>query len=168
MRNGPHGKTIIILVSLALAALVVLSLPLANEKEAQAAPNGILLCSSNAAGTQDNGGSDADLAMSADGRYIVFSSAATNLGATGHQVYRKDLETGAVRVCSCNASGTQGNGLSYFPSISADGRYVAFSSTATNLTATPTSGTQQVFRKDLLSGRSSSFPRVRRVFRATT
>jgi len=92
--------------------------------------------------------------ISADGRYVAFQSNATNLvpGLSGSdQIFRKDLETGGVTLASCNKSGTPGDGDSYMPDITPDGRFVAFWGDSTNLSATATSG-NQVFRKDLETG----------------
>jgi Tol biopolymer transport system component len=91
--------------------------------------------------------------MTPDGRYVVFHSIASNLvpGVASQQVYRKDLQTGQIRLCSANAAGTQGDNASYYPVISSDGRYVAFYSQATNL-VTPATVNMQVFRKDLETG----------------
>jgi len=78
--------------------------------------------------------------MSADGRYVAFSSCAANLvtsdanGGT-RDIFVRDLQTGVAVLVSVASDGTQGDGGSYDPSISADGRYVAFQSTATNLIA---------------------------------
>ena len=72
-----------------------------------------------------------------DGRYVAFQSEASNLvpGGVGRHVYLRDTQTGATELVSraSGASGAVGNDPSQSPSISADGRYVAFSSTATNL-----------------------------------
>ena len=94
--------------------------------------------------------------MSADGRYVFFYSPSTNLVAGAdngkYHVYRKDMDTGEVKLCSCDSSGTQGNDDSQSaPSPSADGRYVAFDSTATNL-VTPGTTQIQVFLKDMDTG----------------
>ena len=131
--------------------MVLLVLPLAQE-QAQAAPGDVILVSSDATGAQGNGISPWP-SISGDGRYVAFASASTNLvpGVTGTQVYRKDLVTGEVKLCSTDAAGAQGNNFSQEPSISFDGRYVAFQSTATNLVTPATTG-QQVFRKDMVTG----------------
>ncbi|MBU4274093.1 MAG: IPT/TIG domain-containing protein, partial [Planctomycetes bacterium] len=91
--------------------------------------------------------------ISSDGRYVAFYSYATNLGVDpgGYQVYRKDLQTGQIACCSVSSGGQVGNGESYCPSISSDGRYVAFYSYATNLGVDP-GGCYQVYRKDLQTG----------------
>ncbi len=104
-----------------------------------------------------NGGSSATAqALSADGRFLVFASAATQLvngdsnGAT--DVFVRDLMTGAVRRVSTDALGVQGNGVSDAPSISADGRFVAFQSLASNLVPGDGNGGRDVFVKDLTTG----------------
>jgi len=75
--------------------------------------------------------------LSADGRFAVFQSRATNLvaGDTNNvtDVFVRDRQTGQTTRVSTAANGTQGNAVSYAPSISADGRFVAFLSGATNL-----------------------------------
>lgn len=101
-----------------------------------------------------NGRSEAP-AFSVDGRYVAFHSDADNLvpgdtnGAT--DVFVKDLATGAVTRVSTSGTGAQANGPSYFPSLSADGRYVAFQSNADNLVPGDTFNSD-VFVKDLLTG----------------
>ncbi|MFX8903228.1 hypothetical protein ABTM99_20220, partial [Acinetobacter baumannii] len=65
------------------------------------------------------------------------------------QVWRKDLATGTLALVS--AATAPGNAPSGNPAVSWDGRFVAFDSTATNLTANPGSATQ-VYLKDMTSG----------------
>jgi Tol biopolymer transport system component len=104
------------------------------------------------AGVQGNGSSEAH-SISADGRYVAFSSDASNLvtgdtnGTTDVFVY--DRQTDAIRRVSVNATGTEGNGSSVFPSISADGRYVAFYSFARNLVTPHTGSYYDIFVYDL-------------------
>jgi Tol biopolymer transport system component len=87
-------------------------------------------------GTQGNGYS-ASAAISADGRFVAFWSFATNLVPgdinESADVFVHDRETGTTERVSVGVAGTQGNGDSFDPSISADGRFVAFWSHATNL-----------------------------------
>ncbi|HEY5999473.1 MAG TPA: Ig-like domain-containing protein [bacterium] len=91
--------------------------------------------------------------ISADGRFVAFTSAATDLvpgDVDGlEDVYVKDLQTGTTVCASTNSSGVRGNNWSRSPSISADGRYVAFESGALNLTAGANGG---LFVKDLQTG----------------
>lgn len=92
------------------------------------------LISSASDGTVGDGNSDSP-AVTADGRFVVFRSASTNLvsGDSSWQVYLKDVSTGGIRILSANSSGLQGNEASFAPSISCDGGVVAFESGATNL-----------------------------------
>lgn len=110
-------------------------------------------------GTQGNGFSG-DPTLSANGRFVAFTSEATNLGPTdtnGHQdVYVKDLRTGKVDLVSVAGDGTPGDALSGSPEISADGRYVAFYSSATNLVPGDTNGEGDVFVHDRRTGRTTS------------
>jgi Tol biopolymer transport system component len=94
-------------------------------------------------GTQGNG--DSTLArVSTDGRYVAFRSLATNLisGDTNGvaDIFMHDRQTGETRRISVGSDGLQANGASPAPgggfSISANGKYLAFSSDATNLVAT--------------------------------
>ena len=75
--------------------------------------------------------------ISADGRWVVFHSAASNLvaGDTNNQsdVFVHDLQTGATTRASVGPGGVQGDGDSRFPVISGDGRWVAFFSSSSNL-----------------------------------
>jgi hypothetical protein len=94
--------------------------------------------------------------ISADGRYVAFLSSATNLihGDTNgsDDIFVKDLTTGALTRVTTSAGGTQANSASVVPTISADGRYVAFTSAATNLVSGDTNGYQDNFVKDRLTG----------------
>jgi hypothetical protein len=147
-----HHPLRAVLCAAVIIFMVLLMLPLARE-QAQAAPGDVALVSSDAAGAEGNA-SSYDLCISADGRYVAFESVATNLvpgGTANRQVFRKDLVTGEVKLASADAAGTQGNADSYDPRISADGRYVAFESDATNLVPGGTAN-RQVFRKDLVTG----------------
>jgi len=113
----------------------------------------VLLVSANAEGLQGDGISNIP-SMSGDGRYLSFTSFATNLvtpGTTGQHSYRKDLSTEEIEFVETDASGERGDGISVYSSISPDGRYVAFSSSSTNLVTPDTTG-MQIFRKDFASG----------------
>lgn len=90
-------------------------------------------------------------AISANGRYIVFESTATNLqpGDTNgfSDIYLRDMQLGITRRLSIQGA-TQANSGSFKPSISADGRFITFSSTARNIAAGTTSGLSQVYLAD--------------------
>jgi Tol biopolymer transport system component len=108
-----------------------------------------------AAGAQANGISS-EPSISADGRYVAFHSVATNLVASDtnarDDVFVHDRLTGATERVSVDSSGTQANGRSLDPAISADGRFVAFSSQASNLIAGDTVGNEEVLVHDRQTG----------------
>jgi Tol biopolymer transport system component len=97
--------------------------------------------------------------ISADGRYIAFVSTATALvpGDTNNalDVFLHDMQTGQTTRVSVDSTGVQGNDYSFTPSISADGRFVAFYSLATNLVPGDTNGVTDVFVHDVLTGETS-------------
>lgn len=112
-------------------------------------------------GAQANGASYSP-AISADGRYVTFASAASNLvtGDTNEcpDVFVRDTLTGTTRRVSVTSDGTQGNarsggwGEGDGPSISADGHYIAFASEAENLVVEDTNFSADVFVHDLRTG----------------
>ncbi|MCF4164868.1 hypothetical protein L2U69_04345 [Zavarzinia compransoris] len=94
--------------------------------------------------------------ISADGRYVAFVSYASDLvaGDTNNvaDIFVRDLETGDTRRVSVATDGSQADNLSFEVSISADGRYVAFQSHASNLVAGDTNGIADIFVHDLVTG----------------
>lgn len=119
--------------------------------------SGTLVCASTTAagiyGDQDAG----QPFISADGRWVVFRSQAENLVPLDTNgtadVYRKDLQTGAlVRVSNVPLSPVAASGTSHNPSVSDDGRYVAFASEADDLIAADTNGQFDVFVRDMVTG----------------
>ncbi len=105
---------------------------------------------------QEANGSNVHTIISADGRYVAFYSTATNLvpgdtnGTT--DVFVHDRVTGITERVSVDSSGQEANGGSGGPSISSDGRYVAFGSAASNLVPGDTNGTSDVFVHDRVTG----------------
>lgn len=85
-----------------------------------------------------DGPSETVSTISADGRFVGFTSEATNLAPTavtgeGTQVYRRDMELGATALVSSSAAGEPADRSATDPAISGDGRLFAFSSPAGNL-----------------------------------
>lgn len=104
------------------------------------------------------------VSISADGRYVAFASKAPNL-VTGDasltagdangtsDVFLRDMVARTTALISVNRFGTgTGNGPSGAPSISADGRFVAFRSAATNMHADDPDATTDIFVRDTLNG----------------
>jgi Tol biopolymer transport system component len=110
-------------------------------------------------GIQGNGGSFTRPSISADGRYVAFDSGASNLvpdDTNGNgDVFVHDRETGETTRVSVASDGAQGNGGSSSPSISADGRYVAFGSSASNLVLGDTNDWHDVFIHDRQTGETT-------------
>ncbi len=107
------------------------------------------------AGAQADGG-NMGASISPDGRYVAFYSDATNLVADDtngvSDVFRHDRETGITERVSVSSTGEQGNGDCAYPTMSADGRYVAFQSMSSNLDAGDANGDKDVFLRDMVGG----------------
>jgi Tol biopolymer transport system component len=101
-------------------------------------------------------GESRDPSISADGRYVAFWSHATNLvpdDTNGHaDVFVHDRQTSTIVRASVDSNGNQASDHSFFPSLSADGRYVAFESSAPDLVAGDGNGLSDVFVRDLVAG----------------
>jgi RHS repeat-associated protein len=97
------------------------------------------------------------LVFSADSRQLAFQSSATDLTAgvaTSHRnLYERDLVAATTQLLTANAAGSDGgDGDSHAPALSADGRYVAFESSADNLVAADNNRRQDVFVRDTAAG----------------
>jgi Tol biopolymer transport system component len=94
--------------------------------------------------------------ISADGRYVVFTSAASSLVAgdvnNDADVFVWDGQSGTTRKVSQAADGTGANGVSRHAVITGDGRYIAFDSTANNLVGLDADDVEDVFVWDRQSG----------------
>jgi len=102
-------------------------------------------------GVQGNGVSYVG-SCSADGRIVAFASGATNLvsgDGNGHyDVFVRDRSTGITELVSLPRRASRGNADSFGGSLSPDGRFVVFTSVATNFVAGDTNGFQDVFVRD--------------------
>lgn len=126
-----------------------------------------ILVSRGSDGRSSANGASSLPSLSADGRYVVFQSTATNLVAglttsnpTLNQVYHRDLETGETALVSAARDGLRaGNGDAINPVISSDGRFVSFQSRATDLVATNISGARyRPFLRDLAERKTFLLP----------
>ncbi len=106
-------------------------------------------------------GLSTDAAISADGRYVAFTSSASNLVASvadannAQDVFVRDLQLATTKLVSVNTNGNgPGNAASYSPILSFDGRYVLFRSKASNLAPGPfTAGSfENLYWRDLQTG----------------
>ncbi len=91
--------------------------------------------------------------VSANGRYVAFRSAATNLIASDGNgptmdIFVQDVATGKTELISRTSDGKATNDQSYFAAISGDGQVVVFSSAATNLVAGDTNNAADVFLRN--------------------
>jgi Tol biopolymer transport system component len=106
-------------------------------------------------GMQGNGNSVLP-SLSADGRFVAFHSIASNLVDVDTNdvwdVFVHDRQTGVTTRVSLASDGTEGNGNSVLPSVSADGRFVAFESLASNLVSGDSGGTRDIFVHDRQTG----------------
>lgn len=94
--------------------------------------------------------------VSSNGLYVAFASDADNIVSNDTNGYRdvfvRDVMAGSNILVSANTNGLSGAGMSSEPAISSDGRYVAFTSWATDLVANDNNSAQDVFIRDLQNG----------------
>ncbi|MHB8793130.1 MAG: TolB family protein [Thermoleophilia bacterium] len=157
LRGRPgSGRAAMLAAAILLSALAAFGWLTCDD--AASADTIITRLSTTSAGAQSNGPSH-DASVSADGRYVVFSSVAGNLvaGDTNgvSDIFLKDTQTGATTRVSTDSGGGQAGGQSLFPAISGDGRFVAFESDATSLVAGDSNGLRDIFLKDTQTGATS-------------
>jgi Tol biopolymer transport system component len=106
-------------------------------------------------GAEANGSSNSPF-VSVDGRFVAFNSTASNLvggDANGlSDVFVRDRQTGKTRRVSVSSAGTEGDAGSYGGLVSADGRFVAFWSDASNLVGADSNGVADIFIRDRQAG----------------
>jgi Tol biopolymer transport system component len=118
------------------------------------------------AGAPAGNGQSNDPAISRDGRFVAFKSPAANLSAEDvdpvEDVFVRDLVAGTTTLVSraTGAAGAGGDGASEAPSISADGRYVAFHSAAANLSDADADPVVDVFVRDLVANTTTLVSRA--------
>ncbi len=99
---------------------------------------------------------DPGVSLSADGRYVAFASDASDLipgdSNADYDAFVYDRQSGTLEMVSVASDGTQADSGVSAPVLSADGRYVAFASWATNLVAGDTNGWMDVFVHDRQTG----------------
>ena len=118
---------------------------------------GALTCMSCAAGGAVGDGASTSPAISGDGRFVAFQSAATNLVAgdsnIATDVFVREIATGALEIASraTGVAGVQGSATSGQARLSSTGQFVVFSSTATNLVSGDTNTQADAFVRDRLN-----------------
>ncbi len=114
-----------------------------------------ILASRNSSDTPADGSAEGP-AISADGTYVAFVSAANNLDPasddTRPDVYHRDLILGLTKMASRaqGPGGAQGDDSDADPDISEHGRYTSFDSRSTNLDSADDDGSSDVYRRDVL------------------
>ena len=170
MRRASFGRARRALLAVVAGGLAVAQVTLAAPSGAYERPGSTTRLSVTRGALQLNGDS-IEPAISANGRYVVFFSGATNLvrheSGAGYNVFRLDLRTEKVEQVSVGLDGlpptgtclaNNATGFTYaegWPSISASGRYVSFSSCATNLVSGDTNLSLDVFVRDMNTGRTT-------------
>jgi Tol biopolymer transport system component len=123
---------------------------------AQARPETVTLVSVSSTGELATGASSVRPAASSDGRFVAFVSDAANLvagdGNGVADVFLRDRVAGTTTLVSVASGGGVGNGPGRWVSISGDGRYVAFSSEASDLVPDDTNAVSDVFVRDIAAG----------------
>jgi Tol biopolymer transport system component len=141
--------------ALAAAFIVAAMVCLVWSPPAMAAPGDLTLVSASDIGVKGDAVSDLP-SVSADGQWVAFASVADNLDPADSDsiadVYVKSLRTGDIKLASTSDTQVKGNLESSNPSISGDGRFVAFESWATNLDPADDDVFLDVYVKDLLTG----------------
>jgi Tol biopolymer transport system component len=108
-------------------------------------------------------GSSVSPALSGDGRHVAFTSTAAldreaqtsrKPGSHARQIFVRDTVTGTTRLVSRSRSGRMADRRSSFAAISADGRFIAFASMARDLVGDDRNDDEDVFLRDMLSGRT--------------
>ena len=119
---------------------------------------GSVTCASTTLNGVYGNGTSAAPHISTDGRWVAFSSTSTNLQQLDSNgamldVFLKDLQTGTLtRVSDAHLSPSSASGHSDFPSVSDDGRFVAFHSEAVDLIANDTNNANDIFVRDMQTG----------------
>ncbi|GIU84056.1 MAG: hypothetical protein KatS3mg008_0831 [Acidimicrobiales bacterium] len=160
----PEGSLVVsrrarrLLVSAAVVLSVGGLLPAEPGGAVHDTPGATELVSVSHAGGGGNSSSD-EPSVSGDGRFVAFTSYASDLvpgdtNGTG-DVFVRDVVSGVTSLVSVDRFGGPANGDSYEPMISPDGRFVAFTSYASDLVPGDTNGTGDVFVRDVVSGVTS-------------
>lgn len=105
---------------------------------------------------------DTSVSISADGSRVAFTSRNqdvvpndTNTSRHSRDIFIRNLRAGTTELASLNSAGTQVGGRHHAPTISGNGRYVTFASTANDLAPGDTNPWEDVFVRDLRTGKTT-------------
>ncbi len=153
LANNPTARIVALIPAAALAGLAATHVQAAGP----VSPTTTLV-SVSSTGVIGNGESQLP-SISADGRFVAFESTASNLVPddtnNAKDVFVRDRQTEQTLRVSVSSAGAQGSSRSMVPSISTDGRFVAFESLANNLVPGDTNGSVDIFVHDLQTGQTS-------------
>lgn len=114
------------------------------------------LVSANQSGTGGGNGDSFPTGISTNGQFALFESSASDLVANdtnnATDIFVRDVINGTTTLVSTNPAGGNASGISRGSVLTPDGRYVAFTSAATNLVVNDTNGIADVFVRDLQAG----------------
>jgi hypothetical protein len=143
------------LIAMGLISTSLTASALAVSATAEAATPTTTRASVSPAGVEGDGASYRP-SISADGQFVAFQSAADNLIALDHpghdEIFVRDTVNNDMQRITVPTVGEEADGDSFAPAISADGRFVTYSSYATNLVANDTNGVPDVFVYDRING----------------
>ena len=146
--HGWKGRASVRVLLLTVAGVLVFASP------ASAVPTTVRASVDTAGGDSDN--SSDDPSISGNGRFVAFYSRASDLvagdGNGVFDVFVRDLVAGTTVRASVDSAGGDPDGYSQFPSISGRGRYVAFTSLASDLVAGDGNEDFDVYVRDLVAG----------------
>lgn len=112
-------------------------------------------CCVSGKGAENGNGSSLNAAISGDGSIFAFESSATNLAGNdtnlASDIFAFYGDTKELTRVSVDSAGNEGNGNSFVPALSADGRFVFYESASSNLVANDTNGVSDIFRYDRLN-----------------
>lgn len=118
--------------------------------------NGDLTRISTTTGGDEGNAASTNPVVSSDGRWVAFQSNASDLVSgdtnSGADVFLKDTQLGTLTRISTTTAETEGDGTSFAPAMSPNGRYVSFDSTSTNLASGDSNAVDDIFLKDIQTG----------------
>ncbi len=144
--------------TLLLCSLALLLSGASSQSASAQSTTPTLVSINNSGAGSANYGVDIGASISNSGRFVVFISRSTDittgrsLDASGATLFARDLQTQVTKPVDVSYDGTRTNGSCTDSSISADGRYIVFSSSASNLAPNDTNGQPDIFVRDMAAG----------------